>query len=336
MKRGVLVYDVDGLNPYGRELAALLQANGVRARAVTTVDAEWRPPGSVAALPANRHRPGKARQLGALLRGLLVTLRAVRRGEVVVVVLTRGVLDELALAAFATVGRVVVVVHDPVPKQPRPVARRLSYGALVRGAGVRVAHSAGLAALVGRPTVVCRHLPYRAWCADNDAVGPGADGALLVLGHLRPDKGLDRLPAALAGADGARVLVCGKGSLDPALRAALAEVAAVDDRSATAFATDAEVAAALREAKVLVAPYRAVSQSGSVAMALSAGLAVVAYDTGALGTLPGVVAVPDGDAAAFAAAVTAALRDERPRVDVEQWARDSAAEWLRALDRATT
>lgn len=333
----MLVYDVDGLNPYGRELAALLRAYGVRARALTTVDAEWRPPGSVPVLPANRHRPGKARQLLALLRGLFVALRAVLHDEVVVVVLTRGLLDELALAALGAIGRVVVVVHDPVPKQPRPFPRRVSYGALVGSAEVRVAHSADLAALVGgNPTVVCRHLPYRAWCADNGAVAPGAGGALLVLGHLRPDKGLDRLPAALAGVSGARVVVCGKGPLDPALGAALAGVAAVDDRSGTAFATDAEVAAALREAKVLVAPYRAVSQSGSVAMAVSAGLAVVAYDTGALGTLPGVVTVPDGDPAAFAAAVTAALRDERPRVDVDEWARESAAEWLRALDRATT
>ena len=329
--RPVLVYDVDGLNPYGRELAQLLRANGVPARALTTVDAEWQPPGSVAVLPANRSRPGKARQLLALVRGLLVAAAAVVRRETLVVVLTRSFLDEVVLALLAVVGRVVVVVHDPVPKQPRPTLRRWSYGALVRRAGVRVAHSADLAALVPGGAAVCRHLPYRAWCRDHDAVAPGAPDTVLVLGHLRPDKGLDRLPDALRGVPGTRVVVCGKGPLDPALRAALAEVATVDDRSAPGFATDAEVAAALRSSRVLVAPYRAVSQSGSVAMAVSAGLPVVAYDTGALGTLPGVVTVPDGDAAAFAAAVASALRAEGDAVDVDGWAAAAWAEWRAAL-----
>ena len=327
----VLVYDVDGLNPYGRELAVLLAAHGVEARALTTVDAEWAPPGTRRVLPANRSRPGRARQLAALLRGLWLTFVALRSGAVVVVVLTRGVLDETLLALLTFAGRVVLVVHDPVPKQRRSAARRWSYRTLTRRAAGRVAHSAALAALVAGPTSVCRHLPYRAWCADHDAVAPGAGDTLLVLGHLRPDKGLDRLPAALAGVPGTRVVVCGKGPLDPALRAALAEVAAVDDRSAEGFASDTDVAAALRAADVLVAPYRAVSQSGSVAMAVSAGLRVVAYDTGALATLPGVTTVPDGDAAAFAAAVTTALRAGPNDVDVNAWAAAAWAEWRAAL-----
>lgn len=329
---GVLVYDVDGLNPYGRELAQLLRAHGVRARALTTVDAEWLPPGSVPVLPANRSRPGKARQLLRLLRGLwLVAVALVMRDETVVVVLTRSAVDELGLALLAAFGRIVVVVHDPVPKQPRPWLRRMSYGALVTTADMRVAHSSDLAALVGvHPTKVCRHLPYRAWCADHDAIAAGDPGTVLVLGHLRPDKGVDRLPAALAGVPGTRVVVCGKGPLDPALRAALAAVATVDDRSGEAFATDAEVAAALRASRVLVAPYRAVSQSGSVALAASAGLAVVAYDSGALRTLPGVTVVRDGDAAAFAAAVRAAL-DGGAEIDVETWALQAFHDWLAVL-----
>lgn len=318
-----LVYDVDGLNPYGRELALLLGG-----RALTAYDAEWRPPGARAVLPANRTSPGRWVQLLRLLHGLALCAVAVLRRETVVVVLTRSVLDEVFLGLLARVGRVVVVVHDPVPKQPPPPARARSYGFLCRGA-VRVAHSAVLAEQAGGAKV-CGHLPFRGWCAAYGARSGGE--ALLVLGHLRPDKGIDRLPAALHDApSGARLVVCGRGPLDPGVRAALSEVIDVDDRSTVGFAPDADVAAALRDARVLVATYRTVSQSGSVALAISAGLQVVAYDTGSLADLPGVVTVPDGDAAAFAAAATKALAGPRAPVDVDAWAEAAANAWRAAL-----
>jgi glycosyltransferase involved in cell wall biosynthesis len=118
------------------------------------------------------------------------------------------------------------------------------------------------------------------------------------------------------------------------LRNALREVADLDDRAGEGFASDAEVARALRETRVLVAPYRQVSQSGTVALAVSAGLAAVAYDSGAVGSLPGVTTVPDGDAAAFANAVTAALGGAGRAVDVDAWADAAAADWLAALTGA--
>lgn len=325
-----LVYDPDGLNPYGRELAALLTAHGRPATALTAFDAEWLPPGTRNVLPANRSRPGRAVQLARLLHGLALVAGAVVRRRTVVVVLTRSFLDEVVLGLLAFAGRVVVVVHDPTPKQP-PTAWRRRSQALLRRRAVRVAHSAALAAEVGAGTRVVRHLPFRAWCADLGVAAEGG-GALLVLGHLRPDKGLDRLAPALARVSGERLVVCGRGPLDPATRAALAAVVTVDDRAGEGFATDAEVARALDDATVLVAPYRVVSQSGSVALAASARRAVVAYDTGALADLPGVVTVPDGDAAAFGNAVYAALSGPPPATDVAAWAAGAAADWLAALD----
>jgi hypothetical protein len=327
-----LVYDPDGLNPYGREVAALLTAYGRPATALTAYDAEWLPAGTRNVLPANRSRPGRGRQLARLLHGLALAAGAVARRRTVVVVLTRSFLDEAVLGLLGLVGRVVVVVHDPTPKQPPTAWRRRSYALLLRGARVRVAHSAALAAEVGAGTRVVRHLPFRAWCADLGVTEVGG-GALLVLGHLRPDKGLDRLPAALAPLAGAaRLVVCGRGPLDPATREALAAVVTVDDRAGAGFATDAEVARALNDASVLVAPYRVVSQSGSVALAASAGRAVVAYDTGALADLPGVVTVPDGDTEAFGNAVYVALSGPPPATGVDAWAAGAAAEWLAALD----
>jgi glycosyltransferase involved in cell wall biosynthesis len=329
-----LVYDPDGLNPYGRELAALLTASGRPATALTAYDAEWLPAGTRNVLPANRSRPGRIRQGVRLLHGLVLVAAAVVRRRTVVVVLTRSFLDEAVLGLLGFVGRVVVVVHDPTPKQPPAAWRRRSHALLLRGASVRVAHSAALAAEVGRGARVVRHLPFLTWCADLGVTEAGG-GALLVLGHLRPDKGLDRLPAALArpaGAAAARLVVCGRGPLDRAVRAALAGVVTVDDRAGTVFATDAEVARALTDASVMVAPYRVVSQSGSVALAASARRAVVAYDTGALADLPGVVTVPDGDAEAFGNAVYAALSGPPPATDVDAWAAGAAAEWLAALD----
>jgi glycosyltransferase involved in cell wall biosynthesis len=317
-----LVYDVDGLNPYGRELALL-----VGGRALTAYDAEWRPPGTRAVLPANRTSPGRWLQLLRLLHGLALCGLAALRRQTVVVVLTRSVLDDVVLGLLARVGRVVVVVHDPVPKRPPQPARARSYAFLCRGA-VRVAHSASLAEQAGG-AAVCGHLPFREWCAAYGASSRG--DALLVLGHLRPDKGLDRLPDALHGVPSARLVVCGRGPLDAGVRDALGEVVTVDDRSTVGFAPDADVAAALRDARVLVATYRTVSQSGSVALAVSAGLGAVAYGTGALADLPGVATVPDGDAAAFAAAVTRALAAPREPVDVDAWAGEVLAQWRAVL-----
>jgi glycosyltransferase involved in cell wall biosynthesis len=326
-----LVYDPDGLNPYGRELAALLTAHGRKATALTAYDAEWLPPGTRNVLPANRSRPGRVVQLARLLHGLALVAGAVARRRTVVVVLTRSFLDEVVLGLLGYVGRVVVVVHDPTPKQPPAPWRRRSRALLVRGATVRVAHSAALAAEAGAGTRVVRHLPFLAWCADLGVAGAGG-GALLVLGHLRPDKGLDRLAPALAPVSGERLVVCGRGPLDAATRDALAAVVTVDDRAGEGFASDADVARALNDASVLVAPYRVVSQSGSVALAASARRAVVAYDAGALADLPGVVTVPDGDAAAFGTAVYAALSGPPPATDVDAWAAGAAADWLAALD----
>jgi glycosyltransferase involved in cell wall biosynthesis len=325
-----LVYDPDGLNPYGRELALLLTASGRPATALTAYDAEWLPPGARNVLPANRSRPGRARQLLRLLHGLALVTGAVLRRRTVVVVLTRSALDEVALGLLGLAGRVVLVVHDPTPKQPPSALRRRTFGLLRRTARVRVAHSAALAAETGPGTRVVRHLPFRQWCADL-GVSDGGD-TLLVLGHLRPDKGLDRLAPALAGVPGATLVVCGRGPLDAATRDALAGVVTVDDRSTEGFASDAELARALAGAKVLVAPYRVVSQSGSVALAATARRAVVAYDAGALAGLPGVVTVPDGDAAAFGAAVAYALSAPPPGTDVAAWAAGAAADWLAALD----
>jgi hypothetical protein len=124
----------------------------------------------------------------------------------VVVVVTRSWYDQLALALMAAAGaRIIVIAHDPVPKQPLPSRVAFSRRLLWRRAVALVTHSAQLAAeptaACGRAAETIPHLPfteYAVWArkAAPDARTAGRCG-LLILGQMREDKGLDRIPAIL-------------------------------------------------------------------------------------------------------------------------------------------
>jgi glycosyltransferase involved in cell wall biosynthesis len=98
--------------------------------------------------------------------------------------------------------------------------------------------------------------------------------------------------------------------------------------------SDLEIAGALAQSDVLIAPYPLVSASGTVVLALSRGLRVVAYDTGALSD---VVArdglVPVGDEKGFAdrIMVTIGTGQGGPALGLAAWREQSFNCWLSAL-----
>ena len=157
----LLIYDTDGANPYGRELAALLR-QAFAVEVLASVQAEWCPPHITIQriLPSNS-QSALIFQIIRQLHGLAVAAHAAAAGATVLLVMTRGWYDQLAFALMAMLGaRVVVIAHDPKPKQALSAIGTFSRWLLWRRASALVAHSGTLAAeaasAAGRPAVrVC-------------------------------------------------------------------------------------------------------------------------------------------------------------------------------------
>lgn len=347
-KSRILVYDTDGANPYGRELAALL-CDVFQVAVLAPVKTEWSPRRVFVRriLPSNSPS-GRIIQIVRQLHGLLVAACTAASGATVLVVMTRGWYDQLAFAVLAFLGaRVVVIAHDPKPKQALPLLAAFSRRLLWRRVSALVAHSETLAAEAadagGRPAVVVPHLPfveYAAWA--RGAVpesGPSPRCRLLVLGQLRPDKGLDRIPGILghlqsSDRDRISIAFAGKGECSEVV-AKVAALTTVVHRPSEHHLSDVEIATVLAQTDVLIAPYRLVTASGTVVLALSRGLKVIAYDTGALSD---VVArdglVPVGDEGEFANRIMAAGRSEYggPAQPLAMWKEQSFVSWVTCLN----
>ena len=133
----------------------------------------------------------------------------------------------------------------------------------------------------------------------------------LVLGVLRPYKGVDDAVTATLEVEGARLLVAGdpRIPLDELRRRAGARA-----EWRLGYLSRAELERALGEATVAVFPYRAeLDQSGALLQALGAGVPAVVYDVGGLGEVvarygAGSV-VPAGDVDALGDALARLLGD---------------------------
>lgn len=289
--RDVVLYDANALNPYGAEVGALLLAAGYR---VT----RWCRVGDPFAGAAHRSRRvlwASRRQVGVIAAGLSRILGPwafaaghlfSRRPLVFLWLLSR---QDLRVARVLTrLGRDVVVVdHNPIPERSLPGRSAALMAGLRDGPARVVVHSPHLVTEAdGRRERVVPHPSYRRWVGAYRArsVRHHAAPQALFLGALRPDKGAAELPiivAELLRVD-VRVLIAGRGGLPDDAWAACKGHAGFRTMGLTQSLTDHEVAAALRSSHVLLAPYTDVTMSGSILMALSAGLAVAAYESPAL------------------------------------------------------
>jgi glycosyltransferase involved in cell wall biosynthesis len=347
-KNRLLIYDTDGANPYGRELSALL-CNVFQVVVLAPVQTGWSPPGvSVRRILPSNLPSGKVAQIVRQLHGLAAAACAAAAGATVLVVMTRGWYDQLAFALLALLrARVVVIAHDPKPKQALPLVADFSRRLLWRRVSALVTHSDALAAeataAAGRPAVVVPHLPFLEYAAWAREAVPDSQSAsrcrLLVLGQLRPDKGLDRIPHILghlpaSDRDRISIAFAGKGDCSDIV-AAVADLITVLGEPSKDQLSDLEIAAVLAQSDLLIAPYRLVTASGTVVLALSRGLRVIAYDTGALSD---VVArdglVPIGDEGEFANRIMEATRSEKggPAQAFAAWKKQSLFSWVQCLN----
>jgi hypothetical protein len=312
MPEPVILYDVDPVNPYGRELAAVLAADGRDVTLMCSRAVAWAPervtarrvlaaPRSVSSLPAVALR----RVFGVVV----AVLRAARSRAPVVVVWSRDVWDAFVLAVFATVsGRVVVVDHNPTADRRANGLKGRAESWLRSRARVVAVHDPSLVRgeRDGRQVVVT-HPAYAEWRRRFLPVDPpAAPDRLLLLGAIRADKGaadvaalLRRLPA------GAALTVVGKGTA-PASWTAAADRAGVrlDVVGGADFVSDERLGAELARGGIVLAPYPGATQSGTVILAVTCSLPVLGYAAGALpSVLSDASLVPVGDTSGLAGLV---------------------------------
>jgi glycosyltransferase involved in cell wall biosynthesis len=239
----------------------------------------------------------------------------------------------------------VFTAHDLLPRRTARKAG-LWRALFARFDRVIVHSAAGHAALeaFGVAADRLRVVPHPVFRSDP---GRHDDGrTVLVLGVLRPYKGLEDAVAATLGVPDARLLVAG----DP--RVQLEDIRRRAGERAEwrlGYLGERELQRALAEATVAVFPYRAeLDQSGALLQALGAGVPSVVYDVGGLGEVvarfgAGLV-VPPGDVEQLSVALerllgdTAALEEaragaERARAELT-W--DAAAEAHLELYRELT
>jgi glycosyltransferase involved in cell wall biosynthesis len=232
---------------------------------------------------------------------------------------------------------VVFTAHDPLPNVGG-AARRRSVAATARSYARVICHSEwGRRALVEECGVAAdrvRVIPHGAfsYLRDLPRVAPPVPeaGPLAALpGILRPYKGADVLVAAWPHVrelvPDATLVIAGRAMMDVAALGPPGPGVELVDR----FLSDAELAALMRRAEVVVLPYRRIDSSGVLFAALAFGRALVLSDVGSFRELHdelGIgVLVPPGDPAELATAVAGVLADAGGRAQLEA-ASERAAE----------
>lgn len=360
----VAIHNTDGVNPYATEIATMLARRRARVTLIDARNGEHRPPDSVRwrrVLPANFGGESPLRQVVLLTAGILTTAwRSVVHREVVIVAATRFPIEDLALAGLARMGRpVLMVLHNPEPRVDESAFRGSARRALLRRATSVIVHAERLRTdvdpIVGDRLRVCPHPPYvhstatattpatpptgqRAGAEPADGGGVDADRRWLAyIGNLRWDKGSDLLAPALALVPEPErrrlgLVVCGRGALPDGdwERIAALGVATRDLSSAHPIPQD-QLLAVLASRPLVLAPYVAATQSGSVILALSMGCRVLAFDQGGI---PDVVSpdglVATGDLDAFARAI-ADDRAGHALQPLDEWEAHAGAAWHDAV-----
>ena len=340
----VTVYDPDGLNPYGREVAATLSRGGHSVRLLAPADVAWLPDDIevLRVLPATGPA-GRATKLRQLLTGLRHVLVDALRGRTVIVCWSWYAIEKLAVAVAGLVtNRVIVVAHNPGGRGPRLRHTVWAEALELKSARRVVVHAGTLAGqLPAHKTWICVHPPYSSYLRAHDAE-PRRESSdvvtLLVLGAVRPDKGLNLLEQIISELsadvrDRLRVHLIGRDrdagrEIAPSLERWVDVINELRPRGVS----DGELVTALRGAQALMAFYPGATQSGSVILALTAGVPVLAFGAGALGDVvrPEFL-VPNRDTIAAASLVESFLSGALPldasRVAIEAWEDRAVREW---------
>lgn len=313
----VLIYEPNSLNPFGRELSRLLSQAFDVVLYMASEPGSSRATRSEPVLAGRRQDDGLIRHLFKRIVGpLRPAMRSLLRDEILLVVWCRGTWDALVILVARELGAPVVVInHNPQLLRPRTHWRDRVNRMLLRRAIVTVALDETVreaAELESQRVAVCLHPaflslrqaePFRSH--DDDAAT--SQPRVLLLGALRWDKGADHVPTILTAAARPMTLVIAGPNRPPAEwdEKLLAAGVELDAPNASAPLSDEEIVARIYDSDVMLAPYIAATQSSSVILAMTCGLPVLGYDSGALSwMLTPESRVPAGDAKALGALLT--------------------------------
>jgi glycosyltransferase involved in cell wall biosynthesis len=228
-------------------------------------------------------------------------------------------IDVRWLRSVAAARPTVFTAHHALPRDDGAgvAARRHVYD-IVRRVIVHSCRGVDDLAGLGVDRARIAYIPHAVFEADGDVEPTEPSGStLLFFGLLRAYKGIDVLLRALAHMPDARLVVAGD-PLDPVEPLQqLARELGVDARVEwrLGFLPDGEVASLMRDAAIVVLPYRRTDASGVLATAIGHGRPAVVTDVGSLGETvrefdAGEV-VPPGDERALAEACLRLLEPER-------------------------
>ena len=300
-EQSIEIWDSNGLNPYGQEVADVLRNGGKRVRIwlprTTKVILRDRNGLSVKAVLASS--PSLDGTLSHVRRRLVGPIRfllsARRKRRIILLLWTRGPLENLVFSIAAKAIPIYVVHHNPRKERDGDRSSRWSFDQLLRRSTRVLVHSQiyveDLRTKLRRQgSRRCAHPPYADWVSafprrPESRVPTDARTRVLLLGALRSDKGVEHLASIALALDPHRheLTIVGTGVVPSALR----ERDGLQDlriclNVGSGPVPDCDIADALQSSDVLLAPYVAATVSGTVILAATAGLPVLGYKGGAL------------------------------------------------------
>lgn len=289
----VFIYDPNWINPYGVELAAIISSTGRAVELWCTANRDEVIEGvSIRAKLQAGSRTSAGSTARLIFNRLYAPFRVILGAPLrqpLIVVWTRDPWDGFLFGARAAIGgKTVFIYHNPAKVRPR---RGLAGGLerlLVRLSTLCVVHSPRLASACkdqsrAAEVRVASHPPYQVTTSKHRIEGASDPGLPTVafVGALRPDKGADDLIAIAEGVSRPwRLRVLGPDRLPPKIEKPLTDSHVVCEYIGSENGpTDAELVFGLQECNLMIAPYRSVTESGSIHLALSLDVPVLAYES---------------------------------------------------------
>ena len=182
----------------------------------------------------------------------------------------------IALLVRLAASRIAVVrtLHNVSPHETGPRLERFLLGLMARHVSAWIRLNPATPAPANAPTTTILHGHYRDWFAQAVASEDvrQVSGRIVTFGLIRPYKGVEGLIRAFSklGDGNETLLVMGKPStsaLAEQVRRLAAEAPRID--AVLEYTDDATLARAVREAQLVVLPYRSMHNSGALLLALS-------------------------------------------------------------------
>lgn len=311
LRRRVVVWDSNPFNPYGGELARVIAAQHAVVRICRR---NMKIPAAgvrhLAFLPSTGRSNAAKKVVGYLSSFTLLAFVSLRRHTVLILPWVSTKSEARAILLLQALGvATIVVAHNPTPQRDDLRGEPLSARVRERSCAV-VVHDESMrsyAKVGGTPVQVAPHPSYAGWMQNaGDAprsTEPVANRPfLLFVGAAREDKGFGLLPdIADRLAERGALLVVASGKLTIEQASQIAEhnnIHLIGDGINPV--TDAELLAALASCRAVIAPYRDVTTSGTMVIALTVGAVVTAFDSdGARRLLSDEMIVPAGDIGAL-------------------------------------